>query len=106
VLTVAKTDERAKNLALLAGSLLPERARKYYFFSPLNNFSLENPSPILEAVHLSSGDADLRYQLVRTPGLVAAGSLLTIRKSDSAFSFLPSPVKPTERVDGTTRQGF
>jgi hypothetical protein len=69
---VAKTDERAKNLALLAGSLLPERARKYYFFSSLNNFSLENPSPILEAVHLSPRDADLRYPLVPPPGVVPA----------------------------------
>ena len=72
VLTVAKTNERAKNLALLAGMLLPERARKYYYFSSLNNFSLENPSPILEAVHLSPRDAERRYRLVPPPGLVAA----------------------------------
>ena len=72
VLTVGKTDERAKSLTLLTGSLLPERARKYYFFSSLNNFSIENASPILEAVHRSPRDADLRYPLVPPPSLVAA----------------------------------
>jgi hypothetical protein len=72
VLTVAKTDERAKNLTLLTRSLLPERAHKYYYFSSLNNFSLENPSPILEAVHLSPRDVNRRYLLVRPPGVVTA----------------------------------
>lgn len=72
VLTVAKTDERATNLSMLAGSLLPERALKYYFFSSLNNFSLENHSPILEAVHLSPRDADLRYPLVPPPHMLAS----------------------------------
>jgi hypothetical protein len=75
VVTVAKTDERAKNLALLAGALLPERALKYYFFSSLTGFSLENPSPILDAVYLSPRDVDRRYPLVRPPGVVAAGAV-------------------------------
>ena len=67
VLTVTLTEERAKNLCALANSLLPERARKYFFFTSLKKFGLENPSPILEAVHLSPRNAHLRYPLV-SPG--------------------------------------
>jgi hypothetical protein len=58
VLTVATSDERAKNLSAMANSLLPERAWKYYRFSSLKNFSVENPAPILEAVHFSPRDPE------------------------------------------------
>jgi hypothetical protein len=64
-----------------------------------------------ESVADSRGCASLATRRRSTiPAGTASGrsreSGLTIRKSDSAFSFLPSPVKPTERADGTTRQGF
>ncbi|MBX9660394.1 MAG: replication-relaxation family protein [Nitrospiraceae bacterium] len=69
ILTVTLTDSRAKNLCDLAGSLLPERARKYYFFSALKNFSLENPAPILGDVYFSPrpGGSETRYPLVPPP---------------------------------------
>ena len=64
VLTVTLTEERAKNLCALASSLLPGRARKYFFFTSLKKFGIENPSPILKAVYLSPRNAHLRYPLV------------------------------------------
>lgn len=39
VLTVTLTEARAKNLSALAASVLPERARKYFFFVPLDRFT-------------------------------------------------------------------
>lgn len=66
VITVTLTQQRARNLCDLAASILPERARKYYLFTSLKNFSLENPVSILGSVYLSpkAGEPDARYPLV------------------------------------------
>lgn len=68
VLTITLTNERAENLCQLAASILPERARKYFLFASLKQFSLENPGPIFDSVYLSSRSAgtDRRYPLVPT----------------------------------------
>jgi hypothetical protein len=71
VLTIATTEERAKNLAAMTRELLPEYGWKYFFFGSLKNFSIENPAPILEAVHLSPRDVERRYPLVPVPAAVA-----------------------------------
>jgi hypothetical protein len=67
VLTVTSTDARAKNLAVTARSFLPNDARRYFFFTSLKNFSLDNPAPIFEAVHFSPRDVEQRYPLVPAP---------------------------------------
>ena len=69
VLTVTLTDQRAKNLCELAGSLLPERARKYYLFTALKNFSLENPAPIFGEIYFSPREtaSPTRYPLIPPP---------------------------------------
>jgi hypothetical protein len=57
VLTITRTEERAKNLCATAQSYLPERwTWKYFLFSSLERFDLQNARPILEAVHLRPGD--------------------------------------------------
>lgn len=67
VVTVAETDKRARNLASDARSFLPEGVpRKHYFFSSLENFSVENPKPILKAVHFSPRDPAARFALMPT----------------------------------------
>lgn len=48
VLTVTLTDARARNLSTLAASLLPERARKYFYFVPLSRLTASS-DPIGEA---------------------------------------------------------
>lgn len=68
VLTVATTDARATNLAAMTQELLPERGRKYFFFSSLKTFSIESPAPILDSVHLSPRDIERRYPLLPAPG--------------------------------------
>lgn len=69
VITVTLTPERAKNLCALAASMLPERARKYYLFASIKNFSLENPGSIFGSVYLSprTGGAEARYPLIPPP---------------------------------------
>jgi len=69
VLTVAVTEARAENLCVLAASLLPEVARKYYFFTALKNFSLENPAPIFNDIYLSprTAQSKTRYPLIPLP---------------------------------------
>jgi len=47
VLTVTLTDARAKNLSAFAASVLPEKARKYFFFTPLRKL-LESAGPFEE----------------------------------------------------------
>jgi hypothetical protein len=54
VLTVAKREERAKNLLKLVQETLPESAWKYFLFSSLNQFSMTNPGATFDAVHLSA----------------------------------------------------
>jgi len=68
-LTVTLTHERAENLCALAASIVPERTRKYYLFTSLKNFSLDNVAPILETVYLSprSIGTDVRHPLVPPP---------------------------------------
>jgi hypothetical protein len=69
VVTVTITPERATNLFALAASMLPERARKYYFFTSIKSLSLENPGSILDAVYLSprAGGLNSRYPLIPPP---------------------------------------
>jgi len=69
MLTITLTAARAKNLCGLAASSLPERAKKYYFFTSIENFSLENPAPILESVYLSPRNCEpgVYFPLVAAP---------------------------------------
>lgn len=69
VITVTVTEARAENLCVLAASLLPERARKYYLFTALKNFSLENPAPIFTEIYLSprTTETKTRYPLIPPP---------------------------------------
>ena len=69
VLTVAITEARAKNLCVLASSNLPERARKYFLFTALQNFSLENAAPVFSEVYFSPRDPEMqtRYPLIPSP---------------------------------------
>jgi hypothetical protein len=69
VITVTITHERAANLCTLAASMLPERARKYFLFTSLKNFSLETPASILGNVYLSPRTAEpyARYPLIPPP---------------------------------------
>lgn len=69
ILTVTLTDERAKNLCLLAAATLPERARKYFLFAPLDKFRQGSPDPISGAICHSarSAGSDQFYALVPAP---------------------------------------
>ena len=69
VLTVTLTHARARNLCELAASLLPQRARKYYLFTSIENVSLQNPSPILDSVYLSPRDCGVLFPLVPPPSI-------------------------------------
>ena len=50
VLTVTRTEACAVNLCSLAASVVPERSRKFYLFTSLEHFSLENPTRMLDDV--------------------------------------------------------
>jgi hypothetical protein len=71
MLTITLTAARATNLCGLAASLLPQAAKKYYFFTSVENFSLENPAPILEAVYLSPRNCEpgVYFPLVPAPNI-------------------------------------
>lgn len=59
VLTVTRTNERAQQLNSLVKRLLPDGWQKFFRFTSVKNFSLENPTPIFGDIWLSP----------RTPGL-------------------------------------
>jgi hypothetical protein len=65
VLTVTVSEARAMNLALLAASSIPERARKYFLFVALRNFEA-SPDPISTSLCYSArtADANSLYPLV------------------------------------------
>ena len=78
VLTVTLTDERAKNLCLLAARVVPERARKYFLFGALNQLSLGGPDPISAAVCRSARTAgsDERRPLMPVPNQLQKESVM------------------------------
>ena len=65
VLTLTISHKRAEILSDKTHKLVPD-GRKHYLFSSLENFSLENPAPILEAVYLRPG-AEIRHPLIPPP---------------------------------------
>jgi hypothetical protein len=67
VLTVTITPERAQSLCALAASVLPERARKFYLFTSLTQFSLDAPDPVFRDIYLSSRESGTRFPLVPAP---------------------------------------
>lgn len=70
VLTVTLTHARAKNLCELAAAVLPDRAKKYYLFTSIENFSLEHPAPLLESVYFSPRNCGgATYPLVAPPNI-------------------------------------
>jgi hypothetical protein len=76
ILTVTLTDDRAKNLCTLAVKTLPDRARKYFLFGSLKNFSEDNINPISTAFCYSprsSGFED-RHALLPTVQTLAQKS--------------------------------
>lgn len=67
VVTVTLTSARAQNLCEAAAELLPSgRARQLFFFTSIDNFSLEQPGPLLQdAIFLRPGDhKDARHALI------------------------------------------
>lgn len=50
VLTVTLTRARADSLAELAGATLPAQLQKFFLFTSRENFSLDSPQPIYEAI--------------------------------------------------------
>lgn len=56
VVTVTLTNERAANLATDARAALPVPAHKFFLFTSLKRFSLENPQAILEAIFITPRD--------------------------------------------------
>jgi hypothetical protein len=66
VLTVTLTDARAKNLSAFAASVLPERARKYFFFTPIGRL-LESAEPFAERLCCCPRTPDELHALVPVP---------------------------------------
>jgi hypothetical protein len=58
VLTVTRTRARARNLCRLAQSLLPQGARKLFFFTSLEDLPFENPAAIFDPICFSPRDQD------------------------------------------------
>jgi hypothetical protein len=58
VLTITLTEARARNLRDLAASILPNRARKHFLFTSVENYALGEPGPLLEAIWLSARDGE------------------------------------------------
>lgn len=71
VLTVTISHERSQNLCSLAATASPERGRKHFLFTCLKNFSMENPSPILDTIYLSPRTADVTARYLLVPPLVS-----------------------------------
>jgi hypothetical protein len=67
VLTVTITHERAGGLCVLAASVLPEGARKYFLFISLKHFSLADPTPVFSEIYLSPRSVGDRFPLVPAP---------------------------------------
>jgi hypothetical protein len=80
VLTLTLTHARARNLCELAAAVLPERGRKYYLFTSVGNFSLENPAPILGSVYLSPRNCGGggSYPLVAPPSMPPSETTVVI----------------------------
>ena len=66
VLTVTLTDARAENLSAFAASVLPEKARKYFFFTPLSRL-LESAEPFEERLCYCPRTTDEMHALVPVP---------------------------------------
>jgi protein involved in plasmid replication-relaxation len=66
VLTVTLTPERARNLCALCKETVPVGAHKYFLFTSVKHFSLENPSGIFQPMCISPRD-DLRHPLIPAP---------------------------------------
>ena len=72
VLTVALNEARARNLCLLAQSLLPEGAlRKLFLFTSVQSFSLDRPETIFEPICFSPRDTDLGTRRLIMPAPVS-----------------------------------
>ena len=67
VLTLTVSEARVQELCTKTRALLSEeRAWKHYFFSSVRNFSLQNPSSVLQSVYLRPGKSE-RYPLMPEP---------------------------------------
>lgn len=53
VLSITRTDARAENLCGLTSGMLPDRARKFFFFTSLKQISLADPTCVFGQVWLS-----------------------------------------------------
>lgn len=56
ILTVTLTKARADSLAELASDTVPDQLQKFFLFTSRENFSLDNPSPIYEAINRTPKD--------------------------------------------------
>lgn len=57
VVTVTLTDERAANLAADARAVLPPQAHRFFLFTSLKQFSLENPHALLGDIFITPREA-------------------------------------------------
>ena len=66
VLTITLTKERALGLCEAASEVLDLRDSKFYYFAPVEHFSLSDPKEVFGEIFLSPKDyqGDKRYQLV------------------------------------------
>lgn len=67
VLTVTVTEARAENLCKLAAAVIPEGFHKYFLFTSLKQFSLDNPAPVFTPVYLSPRRPDERIPIIPDP---------------------------------------
>lgn len=58
VVTVTLTDERAANLAQMAADATPPALKKFFLFTSLKQFSIENPAPILGDIFITPRDLE------------------------------------------------
>jgi len=58
VLTLTLTRARADSLAELAADTVPDRLKKFFLFASRENFSLDNPAPIYEAIYRNPKNAN------------------------------------------------
>ena len=66
VVTITKTEERAKNLCKASKKVLPEKSGNFYYFTSESNLSYEDPTTIFQKIFTSPLDyeTDKRFCLI------------------------------------------
>jgi hypothetical protein len=99
--TITKTTRRRDSLALDAErpELVPEKRRRAFFFGSREDFSLENPAPILGATFLRAGRPELRPLIApkQSPRQTSSSVIQLGTGRPSASPFLLSRCGPPKR---------